>query len=590
MKTAALYLFLTLSYLSLTAQIGFVEDLNNGGRDHQNTTVTKLDRPYGVITSPDDRFLYNACIDDNSIVVFERDISTGQLTFVESLSTNSRDQAGNLINGLIGAVNLVISEDGKHIYVAGLGNNVTVFSRDLNTGILTYIEALGGASISSLHEPINIGISPDGKSVYVTARGGNAGSITVFSRNEMTGRLTFVESLIDNGMDQAGNVVDKIRKPYGIQVSADNKYVYAASNQEASITLFSRDLMTGVLTEVDVVSKDGTDQAGNPIGNALFGSNNLDISDDGLFVYVSAFSDDAISVFSRDISTGILTFIQTLKNSTADGSGNMITALDAPQVVFATDNRVYAATGVGRSVVVFERNPMTGLLSFLEAKVDEVGDVSLLNDPEGMTLSRDHQFIYATGDEDDGITVFRDLQSPPPLPVELVYFKGRVEKQQAILNWETASEIQNEGFFVERSSKLGTSTWETLGFVKGYGDKLSPSYYEYRDETTLEGTYYYRLHQKDWDGTSSFSEVIALSVQERQVLQIYPNPSEQFVRIEGIPTEEITSVNIFTVFGKLAKSFHPKSSTVTLADLPKGTYLIEIQVGKIKHIQSFIKN
>ena len=165
MRTAVLCLFLSLFFLSLSAQIGFVEDLANGGKDYQNNTVTKLDRPYGIVTSPDDKFLYNACIDDNSIVVFERNISTGQLTFVESLSTNGRDQANNLINGLVGAINLAMSEDGKHIYVAGLGDNVTVFSRDMTTGILTYVEALSSATISSLHEPTNIGISPDGKSI-----------------------------------------------------------------------------------------------------------------------------------------------------------------------------------------------------------------------------------------------------------------------------------------------------------------------------------------------------------------------------------------------------------------------------------------
>lgn len=588
MRTAVLCLFLFVFCLPSTAQIGFVEDLNNGGKDHQNNTITKLDRPYGLVTSPDDKFLYNACIDDNSIVVFERNISSGQLTFVESLSTNSQDQAGNLISGLVGAVNLVMSEDGKHIYVAGLGDNITVFSRDMTTGILTYVEALSSATISSLHEPTNIGMSPDGKSVYVTARGGNTGSITVFSRNETTGALTFVESLIDDQMDQAGNLLDKIRKPYGIQVSSDNKFVYTASNQEASITLFSRNLTTGVLTVVDVVSKDGTDQAGNPIGNALFGSNNLDISDDDNFVYVTAFSEDAISVFSRDQTTGILTFLQSLKNNTSDGSGNTITDLDAPQVIFATDNRVYAATGVSRSVVVFERNPTTGLLSFMESEVDEVGSVLLLNDPEGMTLSRDHRFIYATGDEDDGITVFQDLQAP--LPVELVYFKGKIEKGKAVLDWKTASEIQNEGFFIERSSNLADSKWETLNFVKGNGDKLTPSFYQYQDNTKLEGVQYYRLRQKDWDGTMNFSEVIALSFQHQSSIKIYPNPSEHFLTIEGIEIEKITAINIFSMEGKLIQSLQPKNSTITLTNLAKGRYLLEIQVENIKHIESFVKS
>jgi len=588
MKTAVLSFLISIFCIPLSAQTDFVEDLKNGGKDHQNNSITKLDRPYGLVTSPDDKFLYNACIDDNSIVVFERNISTGRLTFVESLSTNSRDQAGNLINGLIGALNLAMSEDGKHLYVVGLGNNLTVFSRNMTTGVLTYVEALGGAAIPSMNEPVHIGMSPDGKSIYVSSRGGNTGSITVFSRNSTTGKLTFVESLIDNEMDQAGNLLDKIRKPYGIQVSADSKFVYAASNFEASITLFSRNLVTGVLTVVDVVSQGGTDQMGNAIGNALFGSNNLDISEDDKFVYVTAFSNDGIAVFSRSQTTGVLTFLQSLENNMSDGSGNMITTLDGPQVIFATDNRVYAATGVGRSVVTFERDPVTGLLSFIEAKVDEMGDVKLLNDPEGMTVSRDYKFIYATGDEDDGITVFRDLQIP--LPVELIYFKGEIEKGKAILYWETASEIQNEGFFVERSSEWTPSKWETLDFVKGHGNKLTPTTYQYSDDADLKGTYYYRLRQKDWDGTMNFSETVALSFQERPLLQIYPNPSKQLLNISGASIEEITVINLFSTSGQLIRSLPSNTATIKIENLPKGRYFLEIQVGQIKYLESFIKN
>ncbi|MEM6698690.1 MAG: T9SS type A sorting domain-containing protein, partial [Bacteroidota bacterium] len=310
-------------------------------------------------------------------------------------------------------------------------------------------------------------------------------------------------------------------------------------------------------------------------------------SDDGRFVYITASSNDGVVVFSRDQTTGILTLLQNLINNMSDGSGNTINFLDLPQVAYATSNRLYVGTGVARSIVVFERDPTTGLLSFIEAKVDEMGSVSLLNDPEGMTVSRDHRFIYATGDEDDGITVFQDLQAP--LPVELVYFKGETRKGQAILHWKTASEIQNEGFFIERSSNLAASKWETLDFVKGHGDKLSPSLYQYQDDSNLKGTYYYRLRQKDWDGTMNFSEVIVLSFDEKSAVLIYPNPSKDFLTIGGISMEEIKSISIFSIEGKLVKSLLPTTTTIALSDLPNGRYFIEIQAGNSRYIEAFIK-
>ncbi|MEM8527332.1 MAG: beta-propeller fold lactonase family protein [Bacteroidota bacterium] len=588
MKTAVFIPFLILHIVQLSAQVDFVEEIQNGGKDYQNNTITRLDRPYGLVTSPDDRFLYNACIDDNSVVVFERDLTTGQLAFVESLFANGSDQAGNSISGLFGAINLSVSEDGKHLYVVGLGDNITVFSRNISTGILTFVEALGGAFVPNFDEPVNIGISPDGKSVYVASRGSNTGSITVFSRNAMTGKLTFVESLIDNSTDQAGNSINKIRKPYGVQVSADNKFVYVASSFEASISLFSRDLATGVLTFVDVVSQSGTDQAGNPIGNALFGSNNLGLSPDGAFLYVTAFSNDGIAVFSRNQTTGILTFLQSLENNTLDASGNMVSTLDGPQVLYATNNRLYVATGVGRSLVTFERDATTGLLTFIEAEVDGVGGVSLLNDPEGMTISRDHQFVYATGDEDDGITVFQDAQVP--LPVELMYFKGKVEKERITLFWETASEIENEGFFIERSSEFDASKWQQLDFIEGHGNKLSASHYQYTDSNPSAGVTYYRLCQKDFDGSLSYSEVIALSFKIDAPLEVFPNPSQEHLILRGIPNRENASARIFSVTGQLLHSLNVSDHSITISHLPKGYYFLEIQVGSTYHRTSFLKN
>ncbi|MEL6143747.1 MAG: hypothetical protein AAFU67_19280, partial [Bacteroidota bacterium] len=77
------------------------------------------------------------------------------------------------------------------------------------------------------------------------------------------------------------------------------------------------------------------------------------------------------------------------------------------------------------------------------------------------------------------------------LPVELVDFKVAVLNEGAKLEWETARERNNRGFYVERSGD-GRS-WERLGFVNGAGDADEAQFYSFIDLAPLLGTNFYRL-------------------------------------------------------------------------------------------------
>ena len=85
--------------------------------------------------SPDGKYLYLVGDTDNALTIFSRNPDTGQLTHLETL----RDGMG-LIDGLRGAHGLAISPDGKHVYAVGLHDDgIAVFNRDVSTGLLTYL-------------------------------------------------------------------------------------------------------------------------------------------------------------------------------------------------------------------------------------------------------------------------------------------------------------------------------------------------------------------------------------------------------------------------------------------------------------------
>ncbi|MGD8782635.1 MAG: choice-of-anchor Q domain-containing protein [Ignavibacteria bacterium] len=119
------------------------------------------------------------------------------------------------------------------------------------------------------------------------------------------------------------------------------------------------------------------------------------------------------------------------------------------------------------------------------------------------------------------------------LPVELTSFTASVDENVVILNWQTATEVNNYGFEVERKTVTQIASnlcydWETIGFVNGNGNSNSPKSYSYTDTPTGGATTFkYRLKQIDFDGAYEYSDEIEVTldgITEYSLEQNYPNP------------------------------------------------------------------
>lgn len=148
------------------------------------------------------------------------------------------------------------------------------------------------------------------------------------------------------------------------------------------------------------------------------------------------------------------------------------------------------------------------------------------------------EFYYEAETSDSGTKYYFTSSSPAQasftttsaLPVELTTFAGNVNDNEVSLNWETATEVNNYGFEIERQkSELGSInlSWEKIGFVEGHGNSNSPKLYSFSDNSITAGTYYYRLKQIDVDGQFEYSDVIEVSITQPESLELfqnYPNP------------------------------------------------------------------
>jgi hypothetical protein len=141
------------------------------------------------------------------------------------------------------------------------------------------------------------------------------------------------------------------------------------------------------------------------------------------------------------------------------------------------------------------------------------------------------------------------------LPVELTSFTAKSENNNIILNWKTATELNNTGFEIQRSRELNSfnSGWQTLGFVKGRGTSVTSSSYSFTDRDPLGGKQYYRIKQDDANGTFSIYgpiEAANFANIKFSLEQNYPNPFNPSTVIKyTMPSPEIVTIKLYDVIG-----------------------------------------
>jgi hypothetical protein len=138
------------------------------------------------------------------------------------------------------------------------------------------------------------------------------------------------------------------------------------------------------------------------------------------------------------------------------------------------------------------------------------------------------------------------------VPVELTSFTASVNGNNVKLLWETASELNNSGFSIER--KYSNTEFMEVGFVPGFGTTTEPKSYSFTDNNLRSGVYSYRLKQIDFDGTFTYSDEVEVEViapASFSLDQNYPNPFNPTTRISfSLAVDSKVSLKIFDVLGQ----------------------------------------
>jgi V8-like Glu-specific endopeptidase len=182
------------------------------------------------------------------------------------------------------------------------------------------------------------------------------------------------------------------------------------------------------------------------------------------------------------------------------------------------------------------------------------------------------------------------------IPVELISFRASVFEGAVELNWMTATETNNSGFEIQRSSG---GDFETIDFVDGNGTTTEPNSYSYIDRDVPVGTFTYRLKQIDFDGSFEYSQIVEVTIPAPVAFaldQNYPNPFNPSTRIKfAIPEESDVRMSVYNTLGqevaeilsgRLREGFHEVEFDA--GSLTSGIYFYRLEAEKFVDVKKMI--
>ncbi|MBL1214917.1 MAG: T9SS type A sorting domain-containing protein [Ignavibacteriae bacterium] len=189
-----------------------------------------------------------------------------------------------------------------------------------------------------------------------------------------------------------------------------------------------------------------------------------------------------------------------------------------------------------------------------------------------------------------------------PLPIELVSFAANYSNLKIGLEWQTATEIDNYGFEIERKeAETENAQWRNISFIAGAGNSNSKISYTYFDENLKSDHYFYRLKQIDNDGSYTYSGEVEvkfdLIAEDFTLTQNYPNPFNPSTQIKfGFKEDTQASLKVYNTIGELVSVlFNSKASagnlygvTFNADNLPSGMYIYELRSEKFTEVRKML--
>ena len=282
--------------------------------------------------------------------------------------------------------------------------------------------------------------------------------------------------------------------------------------------------------------------------------------------------------YNQSSNTTLLNLFGLASASDGSSGNHPVTNLQG-QSGTLTSGITFTSTSQPQTAWIDIYTPNTnGNLAFTETTVGNVAVQS------AQGSSRTFCFSYALGKLNDGSfpsTKANLLQKiidffGVVIPVELTSFNASVSNDKIELKWETATELNNSGFELER--KITNNNFEKIAYIPGYGTSTEKHSYTYTDNPKAEGNISYRLKQIDFNGDINYSHIVEIDYnlpKEFSLKQNYPNPFNPSTKINySIAVDSKVTLGIYNLLGQQVALLINK-------EMPAGRYDIDFDGGKL---------
>ena len=188
-----------------------------------------------------------------------------------------------------------------------------------------------------------------------------------------------------------------------------------------------------------------------------------------------------------------------------------------------------------------------------------------------------------------------DVQDQVALPVSLAHFKGLNLNETILLEWQTSTELNNDYMAIERSAD--GKQFREIGRVNGAGTTNIPQQYSFTDRAPFLGTNYYRLRQVDYDGKTTFHDVITVNYQMKNILiRLTPNPTTDRLEVQLAQlAEKSLDIVLYNMYGQSILNYTLSAGhsqfELDLSRLASGQYMLEISdAGQALFLERITKN
>jgi choice-of-anchor B domain-containing protein len=306
------------------------------------------------------------------------------------------------------------------------------------------------------------------------------------------------------------------------------------------------------------------------------------------------------TVIVNSIEDGLFVLQPNLSHYVMENVGTGVqTVNQGTDAVYTVDLTAYS--GFSSSVGLSLSGVPVGATGSFAASISPDGTLTITISNTNLATPGNYQLLL-TGDA--GLaseeTLSLGLIINAVLPVELVDFKASAKRATIVLNWETATELQNKGFEIQRSTKTAPNEFVSIGWVDGRGNSEISQTYSYEDIHVESGVvYYYRLRQIDEDGTEDISKIVTAQIQAfDQMVNIFPNPVADFLNVKfdafDFPIQNV-KMSVVNVNGQI---LHYENLNIPAGEInyqlntntwSEGIYILQFEVDGEAFRKRFVK-